>query len=386
MADYFIHGAITGFIFFQVVLLLNQLGNIIVLHTRRKGSLQKPTPHVSILVPARNEEKSIEACICSLLKQDYPSFEVIVLDDQSDDGTLSVLERVVQAHPKLKVLRGSTPPASMAGKNWACTQLADQAVGDLLFFTDADTVFMPQALRLIVSELYRQEADLLTGFPRQSVHSWGERLLVPFFSWVMLCFVPLWLAYRLKIPLLASAVGQMMIFRREAYQKIGGHASLGIEIVDDLALTHKVKASGLRWRMMRLTDLVSCRMYQGGRQAFEGFSKNLFAAFDYHLAVYLFVYLWLGFVFLEPLGVLAAWMLGYVPEVRLGELAVCIGLSLFLWIIGYAELKIPLYLGLLYPATIVANEAAAFQSLRLSLTGDLSWKGRQLARPRWKWL
>jgi chlorobactene glucosyltransferase len=386
MVNYFTHGLINGFIFFQLVVLMIILSNILILHTTRSKIQPLDFPTVSILVPARNEEKSINRCIQSLLEQDYPSYEIFALDDQSSDGTLAIIEQIASLQPRLKVLAGTPPPQGMSGKNWACAQLADQSQGDLLLFTDADTVFKPQSLRLIVSTMLSQKADLLTGFPRQRVHSWGERLLVPFFSWAMFCFIPLWLAYRLRLPLLSSAVGQMMLFRREAYRKIGGHESLRTAIVDDLVLARRIKAAGLRWRVMNVTDQITCRMYHGSREAFDGFAKNLFATFDFHLSIFLFVYIWLAYLFLEPLIVLLAVVLGYAPATALNELAVCIGLSVLLWLIPYIEMGVPLYLGLIYPITILANEVVAFRSLWLSLAGRLSWKDRPLARPKWKWL
>jgi chlorobactene glucosyltransferase len=386
MVNYFTHGAIVSIIYFQVVLLVILLSNISILRRARPKDKPHDFPHVSILVPARNEERNIDRCIQSLLELDYPSYEVFALDDQSKDGTLAKLERIASTQPRLKLLVGTPPPEGSAGKNWACTQLANQAQGDLLLFTDADTVYQPQALRIIVSSLLSQTADMLTGFPLQHVRTWGERLLVPFFSWAALCFTPLWLAYRLRLPALSIAVGQMMLFRREAYQGIGGHKNLGAVIVDDLALARRIKAAGLRWRVMSVTDLITCRMYHGSREAFDGFSKNLFASFDFHMAAFLFVYIWLAMVFLEPLIVLTALALGHAETAKLSELIICIGLSWLLWLVAYLETKIPLYLGILYPVTILANEAAAFQSLRLSLIGRLSWKGRQLDRPKWKWL
>jgi chlorobactene glucosyltransferase len=186
--------------------------------------------------------------------------------------------------------------------------------------------------------------------------------------------------------MLSSAVGQMLIFRRDAYERIGGHAKLGTVIVEDLALARRIKAADLRWRVMRVSDLLSCRMYPGSREAFDGFTKNLFAFFDFHLLVYLFVFIWLAMLFLEPLVVFAALILGLAPSAVLSELVICIGLSLLIWVIPYLELGVPVWLGFIYPITILANEAAAFQSLRLSLTGRLTWKGRPLARPKWKWL
>jgi chlorobactene glucosyltransferase len=386
MANYLTHGLIMGLIYFQGVVLVIILSNILILNRRPSKVRLHDFPSVSILVPARNEEDRIEGCIQSLLKLDYPNFEVIVLDDQSSDRTLTILEHINTAQPRLKILKGTSIPEGMAGKNWACAQLAEQSQGDLLFFTDADTIFKPQSLRLIVSNMLSQHADLLTGFPRQQVHTWGERLLVPFFSWSVLCFIPLWLAYQTRLPMLSSAVGQMMIFRREAYQQIGGHRKLGSAIVEDLALARRIKAAGLRWRVMRIIDLISCWMYHGSREAYDGFVKNLFAFFDFHLLVFLFVFLWLAVLFLEPLFIFVAFALGLAPTASLNELIICISLSLLLWLIPYIELGVPVYLGLIYPVTVLANEAAAFQSLRLSLAGRLFWKGRPLARPKWKWL
>jgi chlorobactene glucosyltransferase len=386
MTNYLTHGLIIGFIIFQLVVLVIILSNILVLHSTRVSNPPTGWPAISILIPARNEEKRIGDCIRSLLAQDYPSYEVIALDDQSNDSTLSILQKLAGTDPRMRILIGDPPPPGMSGKNWACTQLASHAETDLLFFTDADTVFAPLALQSIVTMMLAQQADLLTGFPRQRVQTWGEKLLVPFFLWAVFCFIPLWLAYRVRLPFLSSAVGQMMLFRREAYQKIGGHETLGSAIVDDLTLARRIKGAGLRWRVMKVSNFITCRMYQNGREAFDGFSKNLLAFFDFRLLIFLFVFIWLGLLFLEPLLVLLAFALGYAPSANLSELIICIGLSFIIWIIPYIELGVPATLGLFYPATILANEAAAFQSLRLSLAGRLSWKDRSLARPKWKWL
>jgi len=385
MAAYLTHALVLHLIIFQAVILLVILSNARILYQTRRHTPPLVFPKVTILVPARNEEKNIAGCIRSLLAQDYPFFEIIALDDQSSDATHLILEQIANTQSKLKVLVGSPPPEGQLGKNWACVQLAQQAYGDLLFFTDADTLHRPQTLRLIVTALIGEQADLLTGFPRQEVDTWGEKLLVPFFSWALFCFNPLWLAYRLRLPALTSAVGQMMLFRRQAYQAIGGHDSVGSSIVDDLMLARRIKAAGLRWRVVNITDLITSQMYHGSREAFEGFAKNLFATFDFHLLGFSFVFLWLAVMFWEPLIVLVLSVLRWAPQARVEQLAVCIGLSLLLWLIPYLELGIPFGLALLYPVTLLANEVVAFQSLRLSLTGRLTWKGRTLARPHVKW-
>ncbi len=386
METYLPHDLILHIILFQVVVLGVVLSNLLLLHRSRKHKPPDEYPMVSILVPARNEERNIGACLQSLLEQDYPSFEILVLDDQSSDGTLAILTQLAYLHPKLKVLEGQPTPEDLLGKNWACSQLARQAQGELLFFTDADTIHQPRTLQSIVTAIIGEKADLITGFPRQQVLTWGERLLVPFFPWALMCYIPWWLAYQVRQPTLAAAVGQLMVFRREAYQKIGGHAALGTAIVDDLMLTRKVKKAGLRWRVVRVSDLISCRMYHGGWEAANGFQKNLFAAFDFRLLIFLFVFLWLMVQYWTPIIVLAVYSFGFAPFARLDQLVVCISLSLLLWLIPYMELGIPLYLGLLYPVTILANEVVAFQSLFSSLTGRLTWKDRPLGRQKWKWL
>ena len=149
---------------------------------------------------------------------------MLILDDQSTDHTRDILHEIVKQNPNLIIIDGKPAPADQVGKNWACTQLAEQAKGDYLLFTDADTIHKPNCLKSIVTSLVGERADLITGFPSQQVCSWGERLLVPFFSWAMICFIPLGIAYCLRRSALYSAVGQMMLFRRDAYEMIGGHA------------------------------------------------------------------------------------------------------------------------------------------------------------------
>ena len=340
---------------------------------------------VSVLIPARNEERSIANCVGSILAQDYPSFEVLVLDDQSSDATRTILERMAIAHPELRILHGEPPSGNQVGKNWACSQLARQAQGELLLFTDADTLHRSDTLQIIVATLMGEGADLLTGFPHQEVHTWGERLLVPFFSWAFLCFIPLALAYKLRLPFLSMAVGQLMLFRRDAYLAIGGHDFVGSSMVDDISLARRIKASGLRWRVSYIADLVSCRMYHSSREAMEGFTKNLFPAFDYRLLPFLFAFIWLMVLFWEPLIVLMA-SGAVTQQAQPTAIVACLALSILLWLIPYGEMRIPFFLAFLYPFTILANIAVAFRSLVHSLEGRITWKGRTIARTRWKWL
>jgi chlorobactene glucosyltransferase len=241
-------------------------------------------------------------------------------------------------------------------------------------------------LRGVATALIGDHADLLTGYPRQEVHSWGERLLVPFFSWVLYCFIPLALGYWLPLPILPSGVGQFMLFRREAYLAIGGHQSVIDSMAEDMSLVRRIKSARLRWRVAHVADLVSCRMYHSGWEAIDGFTKNLFAVFDYRLLPYLFAFIWLMVMFWEPFIVMFMRIAGQASLSQPATIATCLALAVLLWLIHYINLGIPLGLARIYPFTILANMCIALRSCAYSLGGRLEWKGRKFARARWKWL
>jgi chlorobactene glucosyltransferase len=385
MAAYLTHDLIHHLIVFQLVLLLVAVSNIWLTHRIRRHAPPDQYPMVSILIPARDEEKNIAGCVQSLLMQDYPSFEVLVLDDQSSDGTRAILEKIAASEPALRVLPGEPPSGDQVGKNWACSQLARQAQGELLFFTDADTVARPDMLKSVVTVLLGEQVDFLTGFPRQAVHTWGERALVPFFSWAFLSFLPLALAYKLRLPSLSIAVGQMMLFRRGAYFEIGGHDGIVSSIADDISLAQQIKRKGLRWRVAYVADLISCRMYHSSREAIDGFTRNLFSAFGCRLLPFLFVYIWLFVMFWEPFIVIALMLSSRAPQAQPIALLSCVTLSVLLWLIPYIEMRVPFYLSFLYPFTVLANITVAFRSLFHTLGGRITWKGRPVGKTHWKW-
>jgi chlorobactene glucosyltransferase len=386
VVQYFTHYLIQGLIVFQSVVLIIILSNGWRLHRAGRHPALNFFPHISVLIPARDESANIEDCVTALLRQDYPSFDVTVLDDQSSDGTGDILNRLAQTESRLHVLSGQPLPPGWLGKNWACAQLAGQAPGDLFYFTDADTHHHPSALRLAVTALEGEKADFLTGFTRQEVHSWGEKFIVPLIPWALICFTPLLLAYALRFPLLSGAVGQMMLFRRSTYQSIGGHEAIKDSVVEDLSLARRIKSNGYRWRLMDASEWISCRMYHTGQEAYAGLAKNLFAVFEYRVLPYLFVWIFLGLVFFDPPIVLALAWLGWIQNVAVMQVIGCMTLSVLLWLVPYTILRIPPYLALFYPITAGCIEFVAFSSLWLSITGQTTWKGRPLKRARWRWI
>lgn len=373
-----------GIILFELVILLILLSNLWVL--RRLGSYPALSlsnwPNVSILVPARNEEDNIEACVRSLLGQQYPNFEVWVLDDHSTDRTWHILQQLATEDNRLTILKGAPLPADWLGKHWACHQLAQTATGELLLFTDADTRHHPLTLQNSVTALIIEKADLLTAMPFEKVVTWGEKLVVPLIPWSIFSFVPLALAYRLKYSALSAAIGQFMLFRHEAYLQIGGYKAVRHHAVDDLALGRRIKARGLRWRLVDGGQRIQCRMYHNFSQVYQGLSKNLFATFEYKIPQFLFVWLWLGFVFWGPLVILTLGVAGVqFSPYSLILAIIAAGVALLLWGITHWRFAFPLYLTLLYPITILLSVIIAFNSMVLTLINRATWKDRVLPRP-----
>ncbi len=342
-----------------------------------------PVPLVSILVPARNEAANIADCVRSLLAQDYTAFEVVALDDASTDGTGAILNALAAADGRLRVLRGQPLPAGWLGKHWACAQLAEAARGEVFLFTDADTRHAPSALRLAVAARQQAGVDLVSALPQQDTGSWGERLVVPMLAWSLFCFLPLALAHRQQRPALSASIGQFMLIGRAGYARAGGHAGVRAHAADDLALTRRLLAAGGRWRLLDAGALVRCRMYHSFGEAREGFSKNLYAAFDYRPGVFVFIWLWIGLAFLTPVMVLTLALVGAAwPPLVTALAALGTALGWGIWAGYVLRFGWPLRLSLTYPGLVFTAVALALRSLRLTRAGRATWKGRVIAAPR----
>jgi chlorobactene glucosyltransferase len=369
-----------GSLVFLGVLLLITVSNCLAWRRLGAFSAQHVWPPVSVLVPARDEAANIRACVESLLAQDYPAFEVLVLDDASSDGTGEIVRGLAAGDARLRLLSGRPLPAGWLGKHWACHQLAEAAAGALWLFTDADTIHHPPSLRAAVAALHALDADLVTALPRQVMRSWGERLIVSLLPWSLFCFYPLALAQRVRWPALVMGIGQFMLFRREAYERIGGHAAVRTHVADDIALAQRLVTHGGRWRLLDGTAHVTCRMYSGFAPAFQGFSKNLYAAFGYAAPAFLAIWSWLGLVFLAPFILLALWAWGLPASP--GPSLAAIGLAMTLWVLCVWRLSLPRSLVFIYPVSLALALIIAARSFILTRTGRAQWKERLLPTPR----
>nr|NLI49659.1 glycosyltransferase [Propionibacterium sp.] len=328
---------------------------------------------VSVLVPARNEAAHVGITVAGLLDQaGVPDLEVIVLDDGSTDATPEILGGF--ADPRLTVVTGADepPPPGWLGKPWACARLAERATGSVLVFADADVAFGPHALRAAVAELRAGGFALVSPFPREVADDWLGRLVQPLLTWSWAATLPLRLAETLPHPSLSAANGQFLVFDADAYRRLGGHAAVAGDVLEDLGLARAVKAAGGRAAPLNAAHLASCRMYATPADLVDGYGKSLWAAFG-GPAGSLAVTALLGLAYVvPPLGVL----LGGRPGVRLagavgyaagvaGRAAVAARVANRVWPDAAA-----------HPASIAAFAALNGISWWRRLRGTASWKGR----------
>lgn len=242
-----------------------------------RGRVGEDPPRVSVIVPARNEEVNIVGCVRSLTRSAYPRFEVIVVDDRSEDDTLERARSVPTGRAeRVQVVGGAELPEGWLGKPWACRQGAGLARGDLLLFTDADTTHGEALLARAVAGLTEERADLLTVVGRQLMESFWERLVQPqIFLTMLFRFPDFERTAKNRRWRDAIANGQYLLFTREAYDAIGGHEAVHDEVVEDLALAQHVKRAGLRLRIRSADTDLATRMYRSLSQLVEGWSKNI---------------------------------------------------------------------------------------------------------------
>ncbi len=234
---------------------------------------------VSVLVPARNEVDRLGGVLGDLLAQSGVSdLEVLVLDDDSSDGTGELARQFSLRDSRFRVIEGVGPQPGHLGKPSACEQLASEARGSVLVFVDADVRLAPHAVAATVDLLRRHRLDLVSPYPRQEAVGSLERLVQPLLQWSWASTLPLRWAERSPRPSLSAANGQLLAVDAATYRRAGGHATVADQVLDDIALLRAVKVVGGRGGVADGTDLASCRMYRTPTDLVDGYSKSLWAA------------------------------------------------------------------------------------------------------------
>jgi glycosyltransferase involved in cell wall biosynthesis len=340
----------------------------------------KDFPLVSIIVPTLEEEKNIEECLRSLMELDYPIKEIILSDGGSKDRTVEI----AQTHG-VKIIVDANLPTGWVGKSYGCQIAYKEAKGSILLFTDADTVHDPQSLRTSVNHLLATESDLFSLFPYQKARRWYEYLLSFFYFLSFLGGGPLNDINNPYAKKSVMASGQYMLFTRESYNKIGGHAAVSRSLVEDLALARLCKEKEMKLNFKDSTNLVSTRMYPDKfSDFFKGFRKNIYEGF-WLLSKFriMFIILWLIYMIAAPYFLIRYLL---IPTNWLWwNYAIGITINVFLYLL-YA-LVLYLYwrkkgrwniiMFLFYPITMFMNLVIILVSFYYGFRGmKFSWKNR----------
>ena len=335
-------------------------------------------PMISVLVPARNEEESIGACVGALLRQDYPNLEIIVLDDESSDGTAATVH--ARHDPHVRLVTGAPLPEGWTGKNWACHQLASRARGDVLCFLDATTILSPDALSRASGELRASDLGLVSVLLRTDTGTASEAVLMPIVNYGLLALLPVALVEKPAFRKEAIALGPFVMVTSAAYVAAGGHAAEPAHIVDDVQLARSVKASGHRIGLRNGTDLVHARWYTGFGEIWNGFSKNVYGGIGYRPGIGLLTLCVVVPALLVPFLRLGA---GLTTGGALAFPAVQVGLILSTRAITSRVGRDPLWSVPLHPVAIAVWAGTFARSMVLAHTGrEIEWKGRRyVTRP-----
>jgi chlorobactene glucosyltransferase len=327
---------------------------------------------VSAIIAARNEELEIGRCLDSLLDQDYPDLEIIVVDGGSTDGTREIARA---RGPRVRLIEEPPLPDGWVGKNWACHIGARAATGDFLLFTDADVRYDRSAVRATVRWAEREGAALATLAPRFETVGFWEKVVLPFYAQMVLTYFR---TPRVNLPRSRAAManGQFMMVRRPAYDRVGGHEAIRGAVLEDVRLAQAFRAAGLPMRVAWAPELVTTRMYRDRHEMFEGLLKNIHGIrfsvgrqLGFLTGLIAFFYLPL---FLLPFG----WMVGSLPLVVVGAL---LYLVLFAKHAGFARgLKLDPAYGLLFPVAVGFYVVLLVTSLVRGIAHrPIAWKGRE---------
>lgn len=265
------------FCFTLLQLMIAVINLLFVSKLRTENISEKPL--VSVLIPARNEEKNIGHVLEDLLNQDYQQIEVIVLNDMSDDTTAEIVTSYAGRDNRIRLINADRLPEGWLGKNRACHVLSLYATGTYYLFLDADVRVGNKLVGNAISYMNRFHLALVSIFPKQIMRTWGEKITVPVMNYILLTLLPLILVRKSRFSSLAAANGQFMFFNSAVYKALHPHEKMKNNLVEDIEIARYLKKEHYQVACLAGDSSIQCRMYSGAKDAVRGFSKNVSAFF-----------------------------------------------------------------------------------------------------------
>jgi glycosyltransferase involved in cell wall biosynthesis len=271
--------AIAWFIFFFTVLqLMIAVLNLI----SRPKLIKDPLPcdePVSVLIPVRNEENTVNKVLDDLLQQEYRNMEILVFDDESEDNSVAVVQDFMTRDSRIRLIRSGGLPDGWLGKTHACHVLSQHATGKYLLFLDADVRLSKTAVAKAVTTMKHYPLGMLSVFPQQIMETTGEKMTVPVMNYILLSLLPLVLVRISGFSSVAAANGQFMLFADGIYRTLMPHEKTKKNAVEDIAIARLYKKNKVPVACLAGEDSIQCRMYEGFQDAVQGFAKNVTAFF-----------------------------------------------------------------------------------------------------------
>ncbi len=335
-------------------------------------------PVLTICIPARNEERNVEAVVRGALANADVPLEVLVYDDQSTDRTPAILAALRGEDARVRAVGTEPLPACWNGKQWGCERMGQAARGQWLLFTDADVRFTPDCFARALAEAARLDAALLSTVPREETGTLLERLVVPMIHWMLFSWLPMPRMRTTNDPATSAGCGQFLLVRRDAWLAAGGHAAFRDSMHDGIKLPRNVRRAGFHTDLYDGSDTVSCRMYRSAGETWRGFTKNAYEGLGSPVVLVVFT-------MLEAFGILLPWI--WLPvmlaqgtaSMPLGPTVLAcfaIGAQLVQRTLLARRFAQPWECVALHPVTIALLLAIQWRSWWLHLTKRRAWRGR----------
>ncbi len=340
----------------------------------------KENPLISVLVPARNEEDNIKRCLLSLMKQDYKNIEILVLNDNSTDNTAGIVSGLARKDKRITLHHGKPLEKGWLGKSFACYQLSKFAKGKYLVFTDADTLHFPNSIGSSVACLLKYKVDALSVFAKQIMVTIHERMMVPAGNYMIFWFLPLILIRKAKSALFCTAIGQFMLFKKEVYEKIGGHKAVKSRILEDVIISKQVKKCGYKFMIFDGRHSLYCRLYHNFSEVVKGYSKILFAAFGFNAYMMLTAILFVSAIFLLPFIMLPISILFDWAQIHINLMIIQVIMIFITRVIFTFRYRSKAIDAFLHPLAFIYLIAIAITSVfQVKYGAGIYWKGRTYA-------
>lgn len=338
----------------------------------RINTIYSATNHdilISVLIPARNEEENIAKILDSLLLQSYKNLEILILNDDSIDNTAEIVNQYSVKDSRIKLINGKQLPSNWTGKNWACHQLSLFAKGEILLFIDADILLKKNSIKQAVGIFLQKNLSMLSVFPSQIIGNLGTYLVIPMMNWLLLNFLPLRKVYTSPNKSFVAANGQFLMFDKKNYLRIGGHAAVRNQIVEDMELARIIKLNGLKLMTALGDDSIFCKMYSSYQSSIKGFTKNFYRGFNTTPLNFILLLLFIEVIFLLP------FILSFIES---GYMVIVVIIITNRILISLISKQKPLLNVFLHVLQIVLFFYVGIQSIYEVYLGKGEWKGRKL--------